>query len=161
MTIVRIQLQEIIDAIEGTIIMTPEIVNAIDAIATLKVPRKWTHDKTSAEIAWLAPNLASWIKGLKDRYYQLNSWYVQGRPASYWLTGFFNPQGFLTALRQEITRMKKKENWSLDEVEQTATVLRDKIIKTDDGKININITPPNDGGCYIHGLFLEGAKWGK
>lgn len=34
-TIVRTQLQQIIDAIEGTIIMTPEIVNAIDSIATL------------------------------------------------------------------------------------------------------------------------------
>jgi len=56
-----------IDAIEGTVVMTPEIVDGINAIFDNRVPRKWCFDPTGAEIAWLTPSLAGWISGLLDR----------------------------------------------------------------------------------------------
>jgi dynein heavy chain len=93
-----------IDAIEGTIIMTPDLVEAINSIYDFRVPRKWCYDPTGAEISWLTPSLSGWIKGLLDRHYQLYNWISKERPLSFWLTGFFNPQGFLTAVRQEVTR---------------------------------------------------------
>ena len=98
-------LVNICDAIDGTIIMTPEIVDAIEAMYQFRVPKKWVYDPTGAEISWLVPSLGGWLKSLKDRYFQLNNWYSSGqRPLSFWLTGFFNPQGFLTAVKQEVTR---------------------------------------------------------
>jgi dynein heavy chain len=54
------------------------------------------------------------------------------RPPSFWLTGFFNPQGFLTAMKQEVNRLKK--TWSLDEVEYSSDVLKE-IIQGEDGRI--------------------------
>lgn len=57
------------------------------------------------------------------------------RPNTFWLTGFFNPQGFLTAMKQEVTRINKvkppkpgekdKDQWSLDDVTYS-TAIKDK-----------------------------------
>jgi dynein heavy chain len=67
LTIVRTTCQQIVEAIDGQIIMTPSIVNAIDSIADAKVPNTWIYDATGAEISWLLPNLGGWIGGLSDR----------------------------------------------------------------------------------------------
>jgi dynein heavy chain len=56
-------------AIDGQIIMTPEIVSAIEAVADFRVPRKWQFDPTGVEISWMTPGLAAWLKGLIDRHY--------------------------------------------------------------------------------------------
>jgi dynein heavy chain len=155
---VRTTMENMVQAIEGTIIMTPDIVDAINAIFDFRVPRNWCYDPTGAEISWLTPTLGSWIKGLIDRHYQLNNWISKERPPSFWLTGFFNPQGFLTAMKQEVTRQKKAQAWSLDEVDYTSDVLKE-IVQGEDGRLDgKNINPPAEG-VYIHGLFLEGAGW--
>jgi dynein heavy chain len=76
------------------------------------------HDNSPAgdELSWLTPSLGMWYSGLLQRDEQYRSWLKTGRPVSFWMTGFFNPQGFLTAVQQEITRAHKAENWALDSV---------------------------------------------
>jgi dynein heavy chain len=68
------------------------------------------------ELTWLTPSLGVWYSGLLQRDAQYRLWLSTGRPVSFWMTGFFNPQGFLTAVQQEITRAHKHENWALDSV---------------------------------------------
>merc|ERR1740130_156424 len=63
-----------IATIDGSIIMTPEIVDSINAVFDFRVPRKWQYDPTGAEISWLTASLAGWLKGLLDRHFQLNNW---------------------------------------------------------------------------------------
>jgi dynein heavy chain len=158
--IVRGTMISMMEAIDGNISMTPEIVDSINQVYDFRVPRKWQYDPTGAEISWLTVSLAGWIKGLLDRYHQLNGWISKERPPSFWLTGFFNPQGFLTSMKQEVTRQRKAQNWSLDEVVYTSEVLKD-VIQGDDGRIEgKTINPPNEG-VYIHGLYLEGSGWNR
>merc|ERR1712023_110832 len=123
-----------IDAIDGTVIMTPEIVDSINAVFDFRVPYKWQFDPTGAEISWMTPSLGGWIKGLGDRHHRLHGWVQKERPPSFWLTGFFNPQGFLTAMKQEVTRQKKQLNWALDEVEYWTEPLRE-FVPGEDGRI--------------------------
>jgi len=158
LTIVRRTMVDMIDAIDGSIIMTPDIVDSINAVFDFRVPRKWQYDPTGAEISWMTMQLAGWITGLLDRHFQLYNWVFKERPPSFWLTGFFNAQGFLTSMKQEVTRVRK--GWSLDEVEFTSEVSKDTI-QGDQGRIEgKQINPPSEG-VYIHGLYLEGAGWNK
>ena len=56
-----------------------------------------------AQEVWESSTIGSWFQGLLQRYDQLDKWLYRG-PKAYWMTGFFNLQGFLTAMKQEVNR---------------------------------------------------------
>jgi dynein heavy chain len=68
------------------------------------------------------------------------------------LAGFFNPQGFLTANRQEVCRKHVKENWALDDVTSTYEVQKAE-------KDEVKRGP--EEGIYLYGLYLDGCKWDR
>ena len=68
MFVVRTTLSNIIEAIDGNIIMTPDIMDAIDAIAEAKAPNNWMYDASGAEISWIFPGLGAWVTSLLNRY---------------------------------------------------------------------------------------------
>ncbi|PVD20700.1 hypothetical protein C0Q70_18859 [Pomacea canaliculata] len=81
-------------AIDGTIIMSENLREALDSIYDARIPGFWS------KISWESSTLGFWFTELIDRNTQFSHWCFQGRPVSFWMTGFFNPQGFLTAMRQ-------------------------------------------------------------
>jgi dynein heavy chain, axonemal len=66
------------------------------------------------------------------------------------MTGFFNSQGFLTAMKQEVTRNHK--GWALDDVVLSTAV-------TNKEKEELKVAP--EEGVYVHGLYLDGCSWDK
>jgi dynein heavy chain len=144
--LVRRTLQDLKLAVGGIIIMSSDLQEALDSLFDSRVPPRWV------KVSWPSPNMGLWFSDVIKRHEQLNDWLIHDRPAKYWLTGFFNPQGFLTSVRQEVCRSHAKEGWSLDEMEAKTDVLKMEKHECDRG-------PPE--GVYIYGLFLEGCSWDK
>ena len=146
-SLVRASLSNLTLAIAGTIVMSPDVTDALDKLYMARVPASWT------KVSQLdAPNTGVWFTNIVQRAEQLTGWLQGGRPTCFWLTGFFNPQGFLTANRQEVCRKHAKEGWALDDVINLTEVLRAERDEVRKGP---------DEGCYFYGLFLEGCKWDK
>lgn len=83
-------------AIAGSVALSGDLIDALDALFNARIPASWLGK------SWLASTLGNWFTGLLQRFDQLSKWINTGRPRSFWLTGFFNPQGFLTAMKQEV-----------------------------------------------------------
>ncbi|KAJ4436076.1 Dynein heavy chain 8, axonemal, partial [Periplaneta americana] len=137
-------LNDLLLAIEGTIIMSENLRDALDNIYDARVPTVWKKG------SWVSSTLGFWYTELLERNNQFSTWCFQGRPNMFWMTGFFNPQGFLTAMRQEVARAHK--GWSLDIV-----TLHNEVTKNLPEEVK---TPPAEG-VYVYGLFLDGAGWDK
>lgn len=152
---VRKTLEELRLAIEGTIVMSATLQDALNCIYDGRVPSWWS------QISWQAPGIGVWFNTLLMRHEQLHSWVEKGRPKSFWLAGFFNPQGFLTAVKQMVTRKHNEDcspdqRWTLDEVVLRTEVKRYEVAHEKD--IRTLPLPPGEG-VFIHGLYLEGARW--
>jgi dynein heavy chain len=142
-TCVRKTLVELKLAIDGTIIMSEELSDALNSLFDARVPKTWR------QLSWYSATLGSWFAELLGRHQQLYNWMMHDRPKSFWMTGFYNPQGFLTAVRQEVTRAHS--GWALDDA-----VLKTEVTKYEKDEVD---HPPE--GVYIHGLYLDGAAWDK
>ncbi|TPX71761.1 hypothetical protein SpCBS45565_g00838 [Spizellomyces sp. 'palustris'] len=141
---VRSTLSDLKLAIDGTIIVSAQLQEALDALYDARVPTAWI------KISWQGSTLGLWYSELLTRVAQFQTWLYDGRPLVFWLSGFFNPQGFLTAIRQEITRVHN--GWALDNVRLAPEVMK---------QMKEDITAPPTEGVYIHGLFIEGAAWDR
>uniref|UniRef100_A0A8B9QGF0 Uncharacterized protein n=1 Tax=Apteryx owenii TaxID=8824 RepID=A0A8B9QGF0_APTOW len=125
------------------------LIYALDNMYDAQIPKLWFR------ISWESATLGFWFTELLERNQQFSSWLLDGRPNQFWMTGLFNPQGFLTAMRQETTRMNLAKGWALDSV-----VLHNDVTKM--MKEDVAGPPPADiGGVYIYGLFLDGAGWDR
>ena len=132
----------------------------LDALFDAKIPPKWL-DKS-----WQSATIGAWFQGLLQRHAQLTRWLERGRPKSYWMTGFFNPQGFLTAMKQEVNRKHDKEKWALDDVVMdswvTSPPLEESQLK-DEAKEALEkqapgIAPPDDEGGGSSGSDSSGSS---
>lgn len=92
--------------------------------------------------------LTTWYADLLQRVKELETWTSDFQlPAAVWLAGFFNPQSFLTAIMQQMAR---KNEWPLDRMCLQCDVTK---------KSREDMAGPPREGAYVHGLYMEGARW--
>ncbi|CAL8466541.1 g6077 [Coccomyxa elongata] len=133
-------------AVAGTIALSGQLADSLEALYNARIPRDWLAK------SWEASTLGNWFSGLLARHEQLAKWLSTGRPKAYWLTGFFNPQGFLTAVKQEVSRRHAADKWALDDVVLTSEV-------THPAKDLDGIKEAPAEGVYVYGLYLDGCAW--
>lgn len=129
-------------ALKGLVVMSDALEKASNSLFNNQVPTIWTKKAYPS----LKP-LAAWVDDLEKRLAFMSNWIEKGIPPMFWISGFYFPQAFITGTLQNYAR---KHVVSIDTLSFSFEVLfrAPETIKA----------KPRDG-CYIYGLFLEGARW--
>ncbi|XP_072536739.1 dynein axonemal heavy chain 11 [Salminus brasiliensis] len=142
-TEIHTSLTELDLALKGELCVSPDMESLQTALFYGRVPESWSRLTFPS-----TKTLAQWFSDVLAQCRELDTWTQDFvLPAVVWLSGFFNPQSFLTAVMQSIAR---KNKWPLDRMSLCVDVT--KKTKDDYGH------PPREG-AYIHGLYMEGARW--
>ncbi|KAL0205536.1 hypothetical protein P9112_000843 [Eukaryota sp. TZLM1-RC] len=135
-------LKELKKALKGVVVLSSALEEMSISISNNQVPSIWDNVAYPS----LKP-LSSWIEDLSHRLAFIDSWIEGGLPVAFHISSLFFPQGFLTGLLQNYAR---KHVVSIDQISFSFVII--------DKKPEELTCHPEDG-CYVYGLYLEGASW--
>ena len=147
--VVRSSTEELLKALQGLVVMSSELEVASRDLQYQKVPSMWE----AAAYPSLKP-LGSWLTDLEQRIAFISGWMRDTRSnSSYWVSGLYFPQGFITGVKQQYAR---KTLTAIDRLKIRAHVVRNET--NNDENVDLPQNAPSHG-VFIHGLFLQGAHW--
>nr|XP_026696380.1 dynein heavy chain 10, axonemal isoform X1 [Ciona intestinalis]XP_026696381.1 dynein heavy chain 10, axonemal isoform X2 [Ciona intestinalis] len=136
-------LVELQRALAGEVGMSNELDDLAKALFNGQIPSIWRK---------LAPDtlksLGNWMEHFKKRFEQYTVWVNEAEPAVMWLSGLHIPESYLTALVQATCR---KNGWPLDR-----STLYTQVTQWQSAE---EVTETAHQGCFVSGLYLEGAAW--
>jgi dynein heavy chain len=142
---IKRSLAELVLGLKGDLQITAPMENLMNALADGLRPAGWEKIAYPSKRA-----LPSWVRDLIERQKQLSDWTADmNLPKSTCLSYLFNPQSFLTAVKQTTARANE---WPLDRTDAQTDVTK----KYEPSELP---GPSKEGGAFIHGLFMEGARW--
>ncbi|XP_043925658.1 dynein axonemal heavy chain 17-like [Protopterus annectens] len=140
---IRRSLKELDLGLKGELTITSAMEDLFNSIFFDNVPESWVKRAYPS-----LQGLGAWFADLLLRIRELEAWAADlSLPSAVWLAGFFNPQSFLTAIMQSMAR---KNEWPLDKMCLAVEVTK---------KCREDMTSPPREGAYVHGLYMEGARW--
>ena len=146
---VRSSLKTLRRALKGFVSMSAALDDVYNGIAGNKQPSGWAGKAYPS-----LKTLASWFNDLLARCAFLQKWYEEGPPNAFWLSGFFFTQAFLTAVVQNFARA---ECIPIDQLYLTHEMMP----TAEDEMDGSGCTEKAEYGTYVHGLFMEGARWSE
>lgn len=142
---IRKSLIDIDLAINGFIVMSGTLDSMYLKIQNNQVPKNWE----AVAYPSLKP-LSSWYLDLIERISFFDNWLKHGNPNSYWLSGMFFPQGFMTGVLQTHARQYKI---AIDKLAFSFQYM------PEEGCEEIEEKP--EDGVYIYGLYMDGARFDR
>ena len=144
LSVIRKQLEDLVAAILGTVVMSQDLELSFASFLDGKVPEQWL----SAALGYpsLKP-LGAWMRDIVLRVEFMSDWLYNGPPATFWLSAFFFPQGFMTATLQTYARATRT---AIDTLAFKTNVLA---VHSED------VAAAPEVGVHVHGLFMQGARW--
>ncbi|XP_059580544.1 dynein axonemal heavy chain 6 isoform X2 [Alligator mississippiensis] len=162
LTLLRVSLNTLNKAIAGFVVMSEEMEKVYNSFLNNQVPTLWANAAYPS-----LKTLGGWVKDLVLRIAFVDSWLSMGQPKSFWISGFFFPQGFLTGTLQNHAR---KYNLPIDELSFSYNVIpvyRDQAHVTEALKMSqfgqelpmdMELPSPEDG-VLVHGMFMDASRW--
>jgi dynein heavy chain len=138
-----VSLRDLSRALSGEIGFSSQLEDLATSLFNGKLPHMWARLNPATE-----KGLGAWMTWFQRRFKQYEAWVAHGEPACMWLSGLHIPETYIAALVQAACREK---GWPLDR-----STLYTKVTTFIDPS---EIVEKPQFGCFISGLYLEGAAW--
>lgn len=135
----------VVHAVSGAAALTAELSETISCLVLGLVPEGLKAG------TWPASSFGSWFAMLLRRHRQIMEYLQKGECLVYDVACFFNPQGFLNSIRQQVCRARgPSSGWVLGRVETKLTVTKFSVG---------DVERPAEEGAFLTGFYLDGAGW--
>lgn len=136
----RYSLKQMLNAVEGTTAMTPNLELSCNSLISGRIPEAWRKVSYPS-----LKTVSDYVNDFLDRSSFLLKWYKDGEPDTFWFSGLFSPQAFLTSVKLNFAR---QSNISFEDITFDFDVVKEQTKYA---------APPF--GMYVYGLFTDGARW--